>query len=180
MQSVKIENISITKLKTDVIVNAANEYLQEGGGVCGAIFAAAGREDLRRACNRIGHCDTGSAVITQGYRLCRYIIHAVGPVWTGGHHHEGSLLYGAYRSALNLAKEYDCHSIGFPLISSGIYGYPVKEAWEKAVQAVNDWFKSHPDYDLEVVFAVLDEEIMDTGKDAVLGYMPVYAADLSE
>ena len=180
MQKLRIENISITELETEIIVNAANEYLQEGGGVCGYIFRAAGREDLRRACNKIGHCDTGNAVITQGFRLCRYIIHAVGPIWTGGQHHEASLLYGAYRSALDLAKEYDCHSIGFPLISAGIYGYPAEQAWIAAAQAVNDWFKDHPEYDLEVVFAVLDKEIEDTGRDAVMEYMPSYYTGLLE
>jgi O-acetyl-ADP-ribose deacetylase (regulator of RNase III) len=124
MSSISIKKISITALKTDAVVNAANDGLWAGDGVCGAIFAAAGREKLEQACSKIGHCSTGSAVITPAFDLkASYIIHAVGPVWKGGSHNEPKLLYGAYYRSLELAAENNCRSIGFPLISAGIFGY---------------------------------------------------------
>ena len=123
MSLIEIKKIGITDLSTDAIVNAANEGLWAGGGVCGAIFAAAGREELQAACDRIGKCDTGSAVITPGFALrSKYVIHAVGPRWSGGEHGEPRLLYGAYRRSLELACEHGCRSIGFPLSSAGIFG----------------------------------------------------------
>jgi O-acetyl-ADP-ribose deacetylase (regulator of RNase III) len=153
MNSIKIQKISITSLDTDAIVNAANEELCAGGGVCGAIFSAAGYEKLQDACDRIGHCDTGSAVITPGFDLkSKYVIHAVGPVWGGGKYNEAQLLYGAYYKSLELAAENECHSVGFPLISSGIFGYPVKKAWEEAIKACNDFFDAHKDADITVIF----------------------------
>ena len=165
MSDIRIQNISITDLATDAIVNAANEGLWAGGGVCGAIFRAAGHDRLQEACNKIGHCDTGSAVITPGFRLkAKYVIHAVGPVWRGGNDHEPELLYGAYDKALELAKENSCASIGFPLISAGIFGYPLEKAWEVAIKACRDFLAAHPDYDIEIVFAVLDERIIKVGQ----------------
>ena len=165
MSEIRIQNISITDLATDAIVNAANEGLWAGGGVCGAIFRAAGHDRLQEACNKIGHCDTGSAVITPGFRLkAKYVIHAVGPVWRGGNDHEPELLYGAYYRALELAKENGCASIGFPLISAGIFGYPLEKAWEVAIKACRDFLAAHPDYDIDIVFAVLDERIIKIGQ----------------
>ena len=163
MSKISIQNISITKLKTDIIVNAANNRLMQGGGVCGYIFQAAGARELQDACDKIGGCRTGSAVITPGFNLCRYIVHAVGPVWQGGNSHEAQDLYGCYRRSLELAKENGCHSIGFPLISAGIFGYPKAQAWRKALQAVNDWLNDNSDYDIEIVFAILDQNILDLG-----------------
>ena len=166
MSEIRIQNISITDLATDAIVNAANEGLWAGGGVCGAIFRAAGHDRLQEACNKIGHCDTGSAVITPGFQLkAKYIIHAVGPVWRGGNEHEPELLYGAYYKALELAKENNCASIGFPLISAGIFGYPLEKAWEVAVKACRDFLTAHPDYDIDIVFAVLDNRIIKVGQE---------------
>ena len=163
MSAIEIRKISITALKADAIVNAANEGLRAGGGVCGAIFKAAGYARLQDACDKIGHCHTGSAVITPGYKLAKYIIHAVGPVYIDGKHNEGRLLYGAYKSALELAMNRRCHSIGFPLISAGIFGYPADEAWKKAIEACNDFIVANPDYDLNIIFAVLDQNIMKCG-----------------
>ena len=115
----------ITQIHADIIVNAANERLMMGGGVCGAIFSAAGSEQLTRACGQIGFCKTGSAVSTPGFSLpAKHIIHAVGPVWQGGSAGERELLASCYDSALALAKERGAESIAFPLISSGIYGVP--------------------------------------------------------
>ena len=166
--SVKIQKIGITKLKADAVVNAANEGLWAGGGVCGAVFRDAGHDRLQAACNKIGRCDTGSAVITPGFDLpAKYIIHAVGPVWNGGNRREPELLYGAYYRSMELAVENGCHSIGFPLISAGIFGYPLKHAWERALTAVKDFFSAHPEADLEVIFCVLDDGIMTVGNETM-------------
>ncbi|MBQ4309995.1 MAG: macro domain-containing protein [Oscillospiraceae bacterium] len=160
-----IQKISITELCTDAVVNAANEGLWAGGGVCGAIFRAAGHEKLQSACNAIGHCDTGSAVITPGFDLkAGYIIHAVGPVWRGGGNNEPQMLYNAYRRSLELAMENGCHSIGFPLISAGIFGYPVDKAWRTAAESCNDFFRNNPGADMKVIFAVLDDGILTLGQ----------------
>ena len=165
MNAISIQKTSITSLSTDAIVNAANEGLCAGGGVCGAIFRAAGHGELQDACDAIGHCDTGSAVITPGFNLpAKYIIHAVGPVWCGGNNGEPKLLYGAYHKALKLAVENSCHSIGFPLISAGIFGYPKDKAWWKAIQVCSDFFTENPDIDLQVIFAVLDDGILALGQ----------------
>ena len=111
MNSINIKRISIVNLDTDAIVNAANEGLWAGGGACGAVFKAAGQEKLQKACRMIGHCDTGSAVITPGFNLkSKYIIHAVGPKWIDGKHNEPELLYKAYYRSLELAAEHQCHS----------------------------------------------------------------------
>ena len=128
----------ITTLATDAIVNAANEALAPGGGVCGAIHRAAGPE-LARACAAIGGCPTGEARLTPGFRLpARYVIHAVGPVWHGGGAGEAALLASAYRSSLRLAEEHELESIAFPAISTGIYGYPLAEATAIAVRSVGE------------------------------------------
>lgn len=168
MNTIDIRKIGITDLAADAIVNAANEGLWAGGGVCGYIFAAAGHDQLQKTCDAIGHCDTGSAVITPAFNLkAKYIIHAVGPVWNGGDHHEPQLLYGAYKKSLELAQENNCHSIAFPLLSSGIFGYPKDKAWRKAIQACNDFFQKHPDADLHVIFAVLDDVTLAMGQKTI-------------
>lgn len=159
MGRIQIVKQGITKLDVDCIVNAANEELWAGGGVCGAIFKEAGYEQLERACREIGHCDTGSAVITPGFNLkAEYIIHAVGPRWSGGNHGESGLLQRCYKAAIMLAQENGCTTIGFPLISSGIYGYPKKEAWEVALKAVKE-----VQDDMDVYFAVLDDDMLELG-----------------
>lgn len=168
MNSITIQKTGITRVDVDAVVNAANEALMAGGGVCGVIFNAAGHDKLQKACAAIGHCDTGSAVITPGFDLkSKYIIHAVGPVWRGGNNNEPQQLYGAYRRSLELAVENGCHSIGFPLISAGIFGYPKDKAWRKAIQACNDFFRKNPDADLQVVFAVIDDSIYSIGQETL-------------
>lgn len=125
-------------MRTDAIVNAANERLAMGGGVCGAIFAAAGAETLARACDAIGHCATGDAVITSGFALpVKHVIHAVGPVWQGGHACETDLLASCYYHSLRLAEENAITSIAFPLISAGIYGMPKEIALSVAIMQIN-------------------------------------------
>ncbi len=136
---IEIHQGDITRLDVDAIVNAANESLAPGGGVCGAIHRAAGPE-LAEACARIGHCPTGGARITPGFALeARHVIHAVGPVWQGGTGDDAALLASAYRSSLDLAKRHALASIAFPAISTGVYGYPLDQASEIAARTVGDW-----------------------------------------
>ena len=173
MSRIRIQKISIIDLDTDIIVNAANEGLWAGSGVCCTIFSAAGYYELEKACTKIGHCNTGSAVITPGFDLkAKYIVHAVGPKWSGGQHNEPKLLYAAYRSSLELAMKNDCHSIGFPLLSAGIFGYPLDGAWRKAIQACNDFMEKHTDYEIDIVFAVLDDAIMKKGLETLSDIAP--------
>ena len=175
MALIEIRKVSITDLAMDAIVNAANEGLWAGGGVCGAIFSAAGHDKLQAACTAIGHCDTGFAVITPAFHLkAKYIIHAVGPVWQGGNNKEPQQLYGAYRKSLELAVEHGCHSIGFPLISAGIYGYSVDLAWRKAIQACNDFIEKNPSEDLYICFAVLDDTVLEVGQKTIREIAPKY------
>ena len=130
----EIIRADITKLEVDAIVNAANSHLLAGGGVCGAIFKAAGASQLQAACNKIGYCDSGDAGITDGFSLpAKYVIHAVGPIWQDGNRSEPQLLYHAYSRSLGLAKKHNIESIAFPLISSGIYGFPKASALKIAV-----------------------------------------------
>ena len=165
MNRIVIRKIGITDLNTDCIVNAANSSLAMGSGVCGAIFRAAGPREMQAACNKIGRCPTGGAVITPGFALkAKYVIHAVGPVWHGGNNNEPQDLYNCYRESLNRARENECHSIGFPLISSGIFGYPKDKAWRQALQSCRDWISDNPDYDIDIVFAVLDDRILELGE----------------
>jgi O-acetyl-ADP-ribose deacetylase (regulator of RNase III) len=146
----------ITKMTVDIIVNAANTGLKMGGGVCGAIFAAAGAEALQAECDQIGGCPVGEAVITDGYQLpAKKIIHTVGPVWRGGGADEARLLHRAYTSSLQLALKQGCKTIAFPLISSGIYGYPKDQALKIAVAAISEFLLEH---ELLVYLVVFDKK----------------------
>lgn len=157
--TLRIQKQSITEMDVDCIVNAANSQLRHGGGVCGAIFAAAGARELQAACDALGHCPTGEAVITPSFRLkAKYIVHAVGPIWQGGNHNEERLLYSCYQNAMKVACAKGCRSIAFPLISSGIYGYPVKDAWRVAIKAIQE-----SPYDMDVTIAVIDDRALQLG-----------------
>lgn len=150
--SVQIQFGDITKYSTDAIVNAANSRLRAGGGVCGAIFEAAGYEQLTEACTRIGHCPTGQAVITPGFHLpAKYIIHTAGPIWHGGNENEPQLLCQCYIRSIQLAAEHGCKSIAFPLISAGIYGYPIADAMRIALHACSTALLQ---YDMEVILVL--------------------------
>lgn len=162
MSFIRLIKGSITNLETDAIVNAANDRLLYGGGVCGCIFRAAGVDSLQRELSVYDRCPPGSAVITSGCALkAKHIIHAVGPVYKDGRSGEEKILARAYISSLLLARSNNLHSIAFPLISSGIYGYPQKEAFEVALEACRDFISANKDYEIEIVFALIDDELFD-------------------
>jgi O-acetyl-ADP-ribose deacetylase (regulator of RNase III) len=141
----------ITQLRVDAIVNAANIDLAQGGGVCGAIFSAAGASELQAACDKLAPIKTGEAVITPGFALpAKYVIHAAGPVYRDGKHGEEQMLRDAYLNSLRLATDNKCESVAFPLISSGIYGYPKAEALAVATAAIRDFIADH-DIDVSLV-----------------------------
>ena len=155
MKRLSIVKGDIVKAKTDAIVNAANTSLLGGGGVDGAIHRAAGPE-LLAECRMLHGCRTGEAKITKGYRLrAKYIIHTVGPIYSGTAE-DAAQLADCYRNSLDLAKEHDVHSIAFPAISTGVYGYPLEDATEIAVKTVVQWLEDHADYAMQVIFFCFD------------------------
>ena len=151
----------ITKIKVDAIVNAANSSLLGGGGVDGAIHRAAGVR-LLEECRRLGGCGTGEAKITNGYNLpAKYVIHTVGPIYSGAESDETDL-YNCYYNSLLLAKENDVHSIAFPGISTGVYGYPKEAAAKIALRAIMTWLSDNSGYDMKITivnFSQHDYEI---------------------
>ena len=152
----------ITTMQVDAIVNAANTALQMGGGVCGAIFNAAGATELQAACNEIGECPVGEAVLTDGFQLqASNIIHTVGPIWQGGTEGEEALLANCYKNSLAIALAEGYESIAFPLISSGIYGYPKEQALQIAIATISEVLMDH---DLYVYIVVYDQKAFGLGK----------------
>ena len=152
----------IVEMRVDAIVNAANTGLQAGGGVCGAIFRAAGHDRLQAACDAIGRCPVGGAVITPGFDLpAKYVIHAVGPIWQGGHMGEAEKLRACYTNALSVAREHGLESVAFPLISAGIYGYPKREAMSIAVSAIGDFLLEN---DMQVYLVIFEREAFALGE----------------
>ena len=148
----------ITNLAVDAIVNAANTTLLGGGGVDGAIHRAAGPE-LLAECRTLGGCQSGEAKITRGYSLpTRFVIHTVGPFWTGGHRGEGEVLANCYRNSLHLALENSVKTIAFPAISCGAYRYPIIEAAKIAVETTRDFLTNNDEID-QVIFVVANDEI---------------------
>lgn len=162
----------ITKMTVDAIVNAANTELQMGGGVCGAIFRAAGARELQAACDKVAPIQTGEAAITPGFGLpAKYVIHAAGPVYSFMRRRQcREQLRSAYIESLKLALKNGCESIAFPLISSGIYGYPKDEALEVARSSIEEFLRNH---DMEVYLAVFDKSSFQISK-ALLGNVGSY------
>ncbi|HTV47839.1 MAG TPA: O-acetyl-ADP-ribose deacetylase [Phycisphaerae bacterium] len=154
---IRVVEGDITRLDVEAIVNAANESLLGGGGVDGAIHRAAGPE-LLVECRKLGGCRTGHAKVTRGHRLlARHIIHAVGPVYNGGGFGEAELLGSCYRESLRLAADEKTESIAFPCISTGIYGYPKREACQVALSVVVEWLAAH-DLPRIVIFCCFEPE----------------------
>lgn len=154
---IKLIKDDITKLNVEAIVNAANSRLVGGGGVDGAIHRAAGHE-LSEACRKVVGCPTGSSKITSGYKLpAKYIIHTVGPVWRGGNSNERQLLASCYKVSLKIAAQNNITSIAFPNISTGIYGFPKREAAEIAINTVSSFLKNKQ-LPKQVFFVCFDEQ----------------------
>ena len=166
MSEIKVINGDITKLEVGAIVNAANKTLLGGGGVDGAIHYVAGPE-LLEECRRLNGCDVGEAKITKGYKLkAGYIIHTVGPKYTGSDEDE-KLLRSCYRNSLNLAKTYNIHSIAFPGISTGKYRYPKYEATQAAVDEIRKWFRDNAEYDITVCLTCINSQVEDIYRNVI-------------
>lgn len=157
MSMIKLHNGDITKLKVDAIVNAANSSLLGGGGVDGAIHRAAG-PGLLNECRTLNGCRTGEARITGGYNLpASHVIHTVGPIYSGSVS-DAVNLRNCYWNSLEVARANNLHSIAFPGISTGVYGYPKKDAAKIALAAVNEWIEKNSDYEMEITIVTFGEE----------------------
>ena len=155
--NISVERSDITTLAVDVIVNAANRSLLGGGGVDGSIHRAAGPE-LLAACIDLNGCEIGQAKITQAFKLpSKFVIHTVGPVWTGGEKNEASLLSSCYSRSLSLACDHELATIAFPAISTGAYGYPLMKATQIAVESVANWQSAYPK---NAIFCCFDNQTL--------------------
>jgi O-acetyl-ADP-ribose deacetylase (regulator of RNase III) len=161
MTTIQTMQADITTLMVDAIVNAANTSLLGGGGVDGAIHRAAGQE-LYNECLLLHGCETGDSKLTRGYKLpSRYVIHAVGPVWHGGSQNEAQLLASCYRRSLELARENDIKSIAFPCISTGVYGFPIREAVKIAIHEVRLFVSKNPVFEKIIFCCFSNKDLQD-------------------
>lgn len=165
MSEIEIVQGDITKMKADAIVNAANKSLLGGGGVDGAIHAAAGPQ-LLAECRTLHGCDTGEAKITKGYNLpAKHVIHTVGPIYRfHSPEEDAKLLAACYQNSLDLAKKNNLHSIIFSSISTGVYGYPAENAAKIAFATAKNWLADHPDYEMKISMCAFDQRMADIFK----------------
>ena len=169
MAVIEVLQGDITKLEVDAIVNAANKSLLGGGGVDGAIHRAAGRS-LLDECRTLNGCETGQSKITKGYNLpAKYVIHTVGPVWSGGNKQERELLKSCYYTALELAREYNIKTIAFPSISCGVYRFPIEEACQIAISTVKEYLNNYDGFK-KVIFINPSEDIVEIYKKILTSY----------
>ena len=169
MAVIEVLQGDITKLEVDAIVNAANKSLLGGGGVDGAIHRAAGRS-LLEECKTLNGCETGQSKITKGYNLpAKYVIHTVGPVWSGGNKQERELLKSCYYTALELARENNIKTIAFPSVSCGVYRFPIEEACKIAVDTVEEYLNNYDGFE-KVIFINPSEDIVEIYEKILTSY----------
>ena len=169
MAVIEVLQGDITKLEVDAIVNAANRSLLGGGGVDGAIHRAAGRS-LLDECKTLNGCETGQSKITKGYNLpAKYVIHTVGPVWSGGNKQERELLKSCYYTALELARENNIKTIAFPSVSCGVYRFPIEEACKIAISTVKEYLNNYDGFE-KVIFINPSEDIVEIYKKILTNY----------
>ena len=169
MAVIEVLQGDITKLEVDAIVNAANRSLLGGGGVDGAIHRAAGRS-LLEECKSLNGCETGRSKITKGYNLpAKYVIHTVGPVWSGGNKQERELLKSCYYTALELARENNIKTIAFPSVSCGVYRFPIEEACKIAISTVKEYLNNYDGFE-KVIFINPSEDIVEIYKKILTSY----------
>ena len=169
MAVIEVLQGDITKLEVDAIVNAANKSLLGGGGVDGAIHRAAGRT-LLEECRTLNGCETGQSKITKGYNLpAKYVIHTVGPVWSGGNKQERELLKSCYYTALELARENNIKTIAFPSISCGVYRFPIEEACKIAISTVKEYLNNYDGFE-KVIFINPSEDIVEIYEKILTSY----------
>ena len=169
MAVIEVLQGDITKLEVDAIVNAANRSLLGGGGVDGAIHRAAGRS-LLEECKTLNGCETGQSKITKGYNLpAKYVIHTVGPIWSGGNKQERELLKSCYYTALELARENNIKTIAFPSVSCGVYRFPIEEACQIAISTVKEYLNNYDGFE-KVIFINPSEDIVEIYKKILTNY----------
>ena len=169
MAVIEVLQGDITKLEVDAIVNAANKSLLGGGGVDGAIHRAAGRS-LLDECRTLNGCETGQSKITKGYNLpAKYVIHTVGPVWSGGNKQERELLKSCYYTALELARENNIKTIAFPSVSCGVYRFPIEEACKIAISTVKEYLNNYDGFE-KVIFINPSEDIVEIYEKILTSY----------